>query len=421
MTKLKQYFQLYLQKRFICNLVILSILYFVHCFWGDMMFIAFPILAIMVTLDNLENGISYIFFSLPFIFLKVYLSPILFLVCVIIFILKFYFVLYIKEKRKPDVFTLISLAFFFVYCLMPTGSYNLNTLLRLFIFIAIFIAFNMVLQKSDVFRGHYNIKIVCIAIIISSIFSLTYYFNPYLKDYIIMVYVDGNLARFMALFIHPNVLAMFCEVLLSLLLYYIASNKSTKTDFILFGIMSFIGLLTFSKTYLIIFAFLVIFLFGLQFKRNFKITSLVFASLAILFSLFFILLPNAGQRILDRFIGSIGSCKKFGDFMNMITTGRYDLWKEYLSYLGHNPVALFFGRGLGAPSLSSKLSPHNAYISMLYELGIVGTIFLVQALYCIFRNKFKKDQPAPHWAIIIPIIVIAMIFFVEDLIFYIFD
>ncbi len=96
MTKLKQYFQLYLQKRFICNLVILSILYFVHCFWGDMMFIAFPILAIMVTLDNLENGISYIFFSLPFIFLKVYLSPILFLVCVIIFILKFYFVLYIK-------------------------------------------------------------------------------------------------------------------------------------------------------------------------------------------------------------------------------------------------------------------------------------------------------------------------------------
>ncbi len=351
MTKLKQYFQLYLQKRFICNLVILSILYFVHCFWGDMMFIAFPILAIMVTLDNLENGISYIFFSLPFIFLKVYLSPILFLVCVIIFILKFYFVLYIKEKRKPDVFTLISLAFFFVYCLMPTGSYNLNTLLRLFIFIAIFIAFNMVLQKSDVFRGHYNIKIVCIAIIISSIFSLTYYFNPYLKDYIIMVYVDGNLARFMALFIHPNVLAMFCEVLLSLLLYYIASNKSTKTDFILFGIMSFIGLLTFSKTYLIIFAFLVIFLFGLQFKRNFKITSLVFASLAILFSLFFILLPNAGQRILDRFIGSIGSCKKFGDFMNMITTGRYDLWKEYLSYLGHNPVAVFFGRGLCGPSL----------------------------------------------------------------------
>ena len=58
---------------------------------------------------------------------------------------------------------------------------------------------------------------------------------------------------------------------------------------------------------------------------------------------------------------------------------------------------------------------------MLYELGIVGTIFLGQALYSIFRNKFKKDQPAPHWAIIIPIIVIAMIFFVEDLIFYIFD
>lgn len=421
MTKLKHYFQLYMQKRFIYNLVILSVLYFIHCFWGDMMFIAFPLLAIMVALDNLENGISYIFFSLPFIFLKVYLSPILFLACVIIFIIKFYFTLYVKEKKKPDVITIISLTVFFIYCLMPTGSYNLNTLLRIFIFIAVFVAFNMVLQKSDIFRGHLNIKLVCISIILASVFSLTYYFNPYLKDYIIMVYVDENLARFMALFIHPNVLAMFCEVMLSLLLYFIASNKCSKMDFILFGIISLIGIFTFSKTYLIIFAFLIIVLFGIQFKRNFKITSLVFASLAIIVALFCLAVPNAAQKMLDRFIGSIGSCKTFGDFMNMLTTGRYDLWKEYLSYLGHNPVALFFGRGLGAPSLSSKLSPHSAYISMLYELGIVGTILLGGALFSIFKNKFKKDQQPPHWAIIIPIIVIAVIFFVEDLIFYIFD
>ncbi len=420
MTKLKQIYQFYIKKCFICNLIFLSVLFFAHCFWGNMMYIVFPVLAVMVALDNLENSFSYLIFSLPFCMLNVYISVMLYLVCCIIFIIRFYIAYFFKRKNKLNFSILISIAIFVIYSILPIGEYNLNKFIKIFIFLVIFIAFIMIIRKNEVFRGHFNIKLICLSLIVASLFSLTYLISPYLKDYMIILPLENNLTRFMALFVHPNVFAMFSEVLLSLLAYFIISKKGNHNDIFLFAAIAFLGLLTFSKTYLIILFIILAFLTIWCFTQNSKKTILVLIYTLSLALLVCLILPNVISNFLNRFLENISESVSFKDFLNKLTTGRVDLWIEYLSYIFNNPLVLFFGRGFGAQRLN-LLSTHNAYISIIYQLGIVGTILFVQVLFIIFREFFKKKTTKPHWAIIIPILTLALIFVVEDLIFFIFE
>ncbi len=420
MTKIRQIYQLYLKKCLLYNLIFISILFFAHCFWGNMMYLVYPLLALVIVLDNLENGFSYIIFSIPFIFLNVNISEILFLVCCFAYIIKFYIIFFFKEKNKPNLYSLITLLAFFVYCILPTGEYNLNTLIRLFIFIAIFVALGMVTQKPETFRGQFNIKLICYSIMLSSIFSLTYHFSPYLQDYLIILSINGNMTRFMALFIQPNVLAMFCEVLLSFLTFFILTKNFNREDIFLFVVIAFIGLLTFSKTYIIILTLILAILAVYFLTQNFKKTASIIIPLLVLLMLTCLAFPKFVHSFSDRFIGSVSDCNSFKDFMNMLTTDRYDLWIEYSKYIFTHPLVLFFGRGLGAPVIGLQ-SPHNGYIAIIYELGIVGTCLFALSLYFIFRNYFLKTHKKPHWAIFVPILVLAMIFIAEDLIFFIFE
>ncbi len=420
MEKLRKILQFYINKRFLYNLILLSILFFCHCFWGGMMYVAFPILGLMVGLDKLENGISYIFFSLPFCFLNVYISPILFIVCVLVYIVKFYIIYFFIEKNSPNLTLIITLLAFLLYCVLPIGPLNQNALIKICGCLAIFIAFNMISEKQSVFRGHFNIKLVCLSLIMAGMFSLTYYFSPYLQNYMQLVFIDDNIPRFMALFVHPNVLAMFCEILLALLAYFIVSKKFDRFDIILFTLIAIMGFLTFSKTYLLILGIILIVLLIWSFKNYFKTTSIIFSCLVILTILFSFTFPSIIESYINRFIGNANDCNSFADVLNMLTTDRYSLWVEYLTYIFKNPLVLFFGKGFGASALST-ISAHNGYISLIYQLGLVGIILLGLNLFLIFKRIILSNNKKINWAILIPIITIMLIFMVEDLIFYIFD
>lgn len=419
MNTIKKIGQLYLNHRFLYNLGILLVLFFAHCFWGNMMYIVFPILALMMLLDSLENGVSYLVFSMPFCFLNLYISSILFLVCCLICIGKFYFIRFFKEKQKPKLILLIPILVFIVYCVMPIGTYSLNTLISMLIFISVFVVACIIATKPEVIRIHFNLKVLCFAILFATLFGMTYYCSPYLKSFMVVYYVNGNWPRLMALFPYANVLSMFCELILSFLAYYIISKNFTKVDVLLFIAIGGIGLLTFSKSFMLVFSVILLILIICLLCRSFKktaIITLVVAGVCVAIGLIF---PQIIKPFIDRFIGSINECQNAQDIMNMITTQRFDLWIEYAHYIAQNPLVLFFGRGLGAPVLST-LSPHNGYLSSVYKLGIVGLALLGVAVFFIIRQFLKSGQRKIHWAIFVPILVVGMMLFVEDLIFYIF-
>ena len=122
----------------------------------------------------------------------------------------------------------------------------------------------------------------------------------------------------------------------------------------------------------------------------------------------------------NRFVDIGGSQEgTFEGVMDNLTTHRYGLWLSYLQYMFQYPFTLFFGSGLGAKRLAGD-SPHNLYISSLYQLGIIGVILLVTTLVMLCK-AFKKRHPlAITKGIFVPILIVAMLVCVEDLFMFIY-
>ena len=92
---------------------------------------------------------------------------------------------------------------------------------------------------------------------------------------------------------------------------------------------------------------------------------------------------NMSEALLSRF--SISSLREDQG------SGRAILWENFLEIAFKNPVRLLFGYGYGASSsiyrrffLSARV-PHNVYIQMLVEVGIIGSVFFLYMLYSIWR------------------------------------
>lgn len=453
-------------KRFF-NIVILCMMFFAHCFWGNMMYIVYPTLLLMVLFDNVDNGMVYTVFSLPFCSLNVFISAILYSVCAISFCVKF-LILNRKEKiknkypcfsnqyekennseendlNKNDALItvygennkdkkslkqeskkisplnktlLILISIFAIYCILPIGKYNSNFALH-FGLLAIAMLFIYILslysRKLDFLLCF---RIFTFALVIAGVMSLTYFVSPYLQSYFILSYA-GSFARFMALFIHTNVLAMSCELIIAIYTALIIKKKIKKLDVLFFLIISIYGILTFSKAFLLIFCALLLILFIYALKTKWKttlaITGIVVAGLAIIIAI----KPTYFLTMIDRFFGELTKKSSFTEIINTLTTGRYNLWVEYVNFLFSNPLSLFFGKGLGASVLPGKLSPHNMFIAMIYELGLVGTTLFISIAILFTISNFKSKNIKFSFTIFIPVAVVLLLLLEEDLIFFI--
>ena len=404
----------YLKYRLPINLFVLSIFLFVHCFLGFVVYFVFAFLLLLIIFDSIKNGITYLVFYYPFCLLEISINAILFAVLIGAFLIKYIIKTYIIEKTKPDWKLLVMIVVFFVYCLLPFGPYSMNMLSRLVSFIGIFLALSMLTRsKSDV-RFKFNVQILGLAIVVASVFSLTHYFSPFLADYL-----SRTPDRFKAMFLEPNMLAMFCEVISAILVYYILNDKYKKQDIILLVLLTIIGVFTLSKTFLILMVieYLAIFFFALH--KNWKQT-LTIAGILVCVAVFGCLVfHDFVAKYISRFLSGHTQFASFEEFLNVITTKRYELWVIYADALASNPLVLFFGAGIGTGPIGPRhLSVHNLFIAMVYQLGLVGAIMFVGIVaYMLFKFKCKTGFKLTK-ALVVPIIIVFMLCMEEDIIFF---
>lgn len=407
----------YAKNRLTINLVFLGMLYFAHCFWGDMMYVAFPLLLLMVLFDNNRNGLTYLFFSIPFCMINLYLSAVLFCACALVYLLKFYAVLYFKEKTKPNWVLLVLVGLLIVYCCLPPNRYNGNWGMKLGMIFGSFAIFGMVIKKPNVVRLGFNIRIFALAILVSVAFASTYYFSPYMSE-AMTIAGGGGRGRFEALMTHPNVFAMVCEFVIGCIAYFIMSKRGKWFDWLLLVALTVSGFFTLSKTFMVIMIVVYLVLAIWMLKENFARTVIVGSIVITALIILGVCYPNIVMIVVNRFVGTFSECHSFADFMNMITTDRYNLWIEYATYLGQNPLVLVFGAGLGAPVLH-YFSAHNFILTGVYSVGIVGMLLILAVAIAMIVEYRKNAKPLPSKWIVVPIIVMLMIGMVEDLIFYI--
>ena len=321
-------------------------------------------------------------------------------------------------KKKLSLPFLIGVGAFGLYALLPIGEYNGGFWIKLLIILLLAFFLNLYMNYRKEMSIKNNLGVLAISLFISAAVYLTYFISPYMQTKTIW-YHGENYIRFSCLLVNPNTLAMLCEICLSLLTYFILSNKFTWVDVISYVIFAVLGISTLSKTFLILFGIMLIILL-IYLLRRFK-TEILWVVGVLCFGLVILIVFKSDFLFtyLERFMSVDPSELTFREILNVITTGRYDLWTGVLDYLFMNPLALIFGRGLGAPLVES-MSAHNFYISLIYEVGIVGTILFFGMFISMIVYYNKKNKIKFAYAIFVPLIIIGMLMMVEDLFLYIY-
>ena len=406
--------------------IILAGLFLGNCFIPYFSIGAFAIVLISVVFCDIKDSLSFIFFSIPFCCLWLPFSVIFLMLCLVAYLIKIFIYNYKLGKLKFSKQLIIALSFLIVFLLFPFKNfYNQYLVIKLLAMLSILILIYLCLNNKEVLRINKNLLVLSIALAIASAyFCLFKNCSEYLVNALQSYSFSSRGFRFTALFTNTNLLALICGLGIGILAFYFTTNNYSFGELFSLLILTVLGLLTFSKTFLIVccFELLIVLVFAIIHIKSGGWKLLI----TIVLSISVVLLAN--HDCLDvlyyRFVGSNGfdhlQSKSFEDIMNVITTGRYDLWVSYFNDMISNPLIIFFGKGLGAPALQNTLSPHNLYISLIYQVGLVGVGLIIWVVVCLIKDAVKISNFAFNKYSIISMLAFALLFVVEDLIFYIY-
>lgn len=191
-----------------------------------------------------------------------------------------------------------------------------------------------------------------------------------------------DITRSCGLFDDPNycTLAVTTTIAVLLVLYY--KKKTTVLFWPRCILLAMFGMLTYSKSFMLVMIAIVVFAVLFVFPKRSKI---VLTVVVISLSIFAYFAVN-GQiesvnRILDRF-----------DRLEL-TSGRADNSAAYIEYLSSNLKALMLGDGITIttiPTYSNNV--HNLPLEFLQRIGIVGSTLLVIAIICALPRLGKCRQ-----------------------------
>ena len=304
----------------------------------------------------------------------------------------FAFSVFFKEKlwRTKMPLALAGGIFLVIACFGLLHSFNqaasLIEILRWSSFAALFIL------GFYLFKGSEKTTMLIKALIVSSIIPVVVAFVQFFNDW---NFFDGERWRVNGTFVHPNMLAFYLllAITLTIFLFLTLKKESIERYFYLLFSLPLIGVLGLTYTrgaWLAL--FMILFLIGIFHFRLF-----LGVSLFIVFIAYLLIIP---------FQSRINSLLAFS--ASDSTVWRLELWGDALDY-GRDQI--YFGAGPGTapmtiakhrpPTLGST-EPHNDYIKIILELGLLGLLaylFLILSLLYNLWQGFRLES-SPRWRLL---------------------
>jgi len=303
-----------------------------------------------------------------------------------------------RERNRMLTFSFASLYFFYLIGMlysknMDYGLFDLQVKLSLFLFPLIFstVDRNFPFQKmmSDVFKSFIAGCVTGTMILFAiAIYTYTTMRNP-------EVFFYTGFSRF----IHPSYLAMYLNLAVAILAYYLIRKEhplSNKIRILLFVLIFYFSLVIFlldSKAGIfsqVFLSLLIILYFLVIHKRVWKSIFLLFI-VVITFYSEFTLLPNTAERFKKTATVLSGQKNTSQEKMES-NSERLIVWKAGIEVIRNHPV---FGVGTGdvKDALLSeyqkenkliiynlRLNAHNQYLQTYIALGILGVLMLILIL-----------------------------------------
>lgn len=156
----------------------------------------------------------------------------------------------------------------------------------------------------------------------------------------------------------------------------------------IFGLIS-----TGSRTGFIAFVFIAAY-YTIKFINNKNFRSFLLITV-FLFLIYFLITDSnfLNVSVLERF-----SIRRIFISNNDGFNGRIEIWNSYLQILFENPLRMFIGHGIGSTNIGLmnnfdiSRSPHNVFIELFFEIGLIGLILFLFILYKMILNSKKHVE-----------------------------
>lgn len=284
-----------------------------------------------------------------------------------------------KKSIKATSFFLITLVSLYFFTRMNTYYMAIPKLLVTYMIVMVFIK---TYEKESITK---YVNYFIWGLILSSILGIFKENIPSLLSYYSDMnydYIEGiRTLRFSGLFNDPNYFSIALISAMVLLVYLKKyKNYSIGKFYLLFIPLSIMGLLTYSKSFILIYALVLLLEVVLNLKGQHKIHSfLEILLIVILFIIVFLGEIEIVNKIFSRFTNSQG-----------FTTGRSEIWDKYWAVIESKEIYKWFGLGLDAPYVTEKAA-HNLYIEMIYYSGYFGlAVFIISWVIIILTSHKNK-------------------------------
>lgn len=359
-----------------------------------LMFVAFIITVLSVIAFKDEESFYILFFIMPFGLIYKYPGVTLSFLTLIEVVMIFVIMTRHKKIKSSLLFLLMSVLLYFIIR-MNTYYMAIPKLLVTYLTVTVFIKSY---KKESINR---YIDFFVWGLILSSIVGIFKENIPQLLSYYSDMnydYIEGERTlRFSGLFNDPNYFSIALISAMVLLIYAKKYKNYSNGKFYLFFIpLSIMGLLTYSKSFILLYAFVLLLEVILNLKGQHKLQS--FFEIFLLIVLFVIAFSGKIEivnKIFSRFTNSQG-----------FTTGRSDIWEKYWSVINSKEAYKWFGVGLDAPYVAEKAA-HSLYVEMIYYSGYIGLfVFLFSWIVIVFSFHDNKI----HFANILLLVIVFVMY-----------
>ena len=213
---------------------------------------------------------------------------------------------------------------------------------------------------------------------------------------------DGTYTRLKLITFHINHLSCFCAFAVAYCCHWFIHKKNADLKEQIFYYTScafavIIGALTLSKSFIVVCAIIALYML-VYIIKTYKLKSLYFIVPAVIVcAIGCAVLWEKVLHVLSRFVAYDGS------FLDMLTTGRVSIWRDFMKDMFAHPLKIIFGAGFLLPDVVS-IGTHSMYVYILYRFGFVGVGALVALAVFYAKSagvKFRFD-----WKKVLPLLII---------------
>ncbi|QTE74995.1 hypothetical protein JS518_03655 [Clostridiales bacterium FE2010] len=346
----------------------------------------FAVVATLIfLLINVEECVLYFVFLAPFsIVLKTNIDGMTFYNILLLLVL---LRVLVSVGNIEKGFMMLLLCFL-TYCFVFSGASQITTTIT----IGAWLLLVYCIKKTKI-NGELMIWSYCSGLCLSCLVAKFRDSLPLIKQFLsidigqLKLSESSYAERFSGLQPNPNYLSLDITMAICCIIVLILLRKAKATDWVLLISLFVFGLMTISQSFIV--GIIPLMILWILFSSKQGIGRSIKISIAVLCILAFLYL--FARDYISLFLFRFE--QKQGKSLARVTTGRSDIWIEYVQAIVSSPKILFVGNGLNT-LVESGNGAHNTYLELIFSLGICGSllylILILFALKGIYRVSMLK-------------------------------